>query len=103
MEVAAATKEPFRSGYTGSTTTFELVAKEIKERWGEAEAAKYDPYTNALTFTKWAILGYRVKKGEKAIRSLTFVEVKDTDGNITKRFRKSVCLFYYLQVEKVSV
>lgn len=103
MEATVVAKEPFLSGYTGSTATFELVAKEIKERWGEAAAKEYDPYTNALTFTKWAILGYRVKKGEKAIRSITFVEVKDKGGNITKRFRKSVCLFYYLQVEKVSV
>lgn len=103
MEATVVAKEPFRSGYTGSTTTFELVAKEIRERWGEAEAEKYDPYTNALTFTKWAVLGFRVRKGEKAIRSITFVEVKDKDGNITKRFRKSVCLFYYLQVERIIV
>jgi hypothetical protein len=100
---AAAPKETILSGYTGSTATFELVAKEIKERWGEGEAKKYDPYTNALTFTKWALLGYRVKKGEKAIRSITFIEAKNPDGSVSKRFRKSVCLFYYLQVEKVSV
>jgi len=98
-----AQKEPFLSGYTGSATTFELVEKEIEERWGKTEAKKYDPYTNTLTFAKWAMLGYRVKKGERSIRSITFVEQKDKDGNITKRFRKSVCLFYYLQVEKVSV
>lgn len=101
MDIAA--KEPFRSGYSGSTATFELVSDEIRKRWGEAEAKKYDPYTNALTFTKWALLGYRVKKGERAIRSITFIESKNPDGSVTKRYKKSVCLFYYLQVEKVNV
>ena len=57
-------------------------------------------YANALTFTKWAILGYRVKKGERAIRSITFVEKKDEEGNVIRRFKRVVCLFYYLQVEK---
>ena len=93
-------KEPPFSGYTGSVTTFELVAKEIEDRWGKEEAKKYDPYANALTFTKWAILGYRVKKGERAIRSITFVEKKDEEGNVIRRFKRVVCLFYYLQVEK---
>lgn len=103
MEATEVKSETALSGYTGSTATFELVAAEIKKRWGDAEVKNYDPYKNALTFMKWALLGYRVKKGEKAIRSITFVESKDKDGNIAKRFRKNVSLFYYKQVEKVKI
>lgn len=103
MEATEAKKDTTLSGYTGSTATFELVAEEIKKRWGDAEVKNYDPYTNALTFMKWALLGYRVKKGEKAIRSITFIESKDKGGNVTKRFRKSVSLFYYKQVEKAKI
>ena len=87
------------SSYTGSETTHDRVANEIKKRWGEDEANHYDPYTNTLTFATWASLGYRVKKGEKAIKSTTFIEKKDADGNVVDRIKRGVCLFYYKQVE----
>ncbi len=88
------------SGYTGSETTYDLVASEIKSRWGDDEVEKYDPHHNTLTFAKWLSLGYVVRKGERAIRSVTFVEVKDNNGNIVKRIKRNVFLFYYKQVEK---
>ncbi|HEY4505448.1 MAG TPA: hypothetical protein VJG67_02050 [Candidatus Paceibacterota bacterium] len=94
---------PAVSNYTGSTNTFDLVAREIERRYGEDEVEKYDPYTNTLTFAKWASLGYCVKRNQRAIRSITFVEKKDKDGNVTKRYKRTVCLFYYLQVEKKKV
>ncbi|HAJ44446.1 MAG: hypothetical protein UV53_C0006G0013 [Candidatus Azambacteria bacterium GW2011_GWE1_42_9] len=91
---------PRISPYTGSSVTYDLVAKQIEKRWGHEEVKKYDPYNNALTFAQWWKLGYRVKKGEKAIRSITFVEVKDPVGNIIKKIKRGVCLFYCKQVEK---
>lgn len=93
---------PAISPYTGSANTFNLVAKQIEKRWGKSEVKNYDPYKNALTFKSWIKLGYRVKKGEKAIRSITFVEVEDAQGNIVKRVPRTVFLFYYRQVEKIN-
>ena len=94
---------PAISAYTGSETTYDMVAGEIRKRWGEGEVEKYDPYTNMLTFATWASLGFRVKKKEKAIRSITFIEKKDENGNVIARIKRTVCLFYYKQVEKVEV
>lgn len=94
---------PVVSPYTGSKVTYQMVADEIKKRWGEKEVAKYDPYTNMLTFFRWASLGYRIRKGEHAIRAFTFIDQKDEQGNVIKTFKRTVFLFYYKQVEKVQV
>ena len=95
-------KESPVSSYTGSSQTFDLVSSQIKERWGESELKNYDPFHNARTFRSWLSLGFRVRKGEKALRSITFVETKDANGNVTKHARHSVYLFYYRQVEPVK-
>lgn len=88
------------SNYKGSQKTFDLVAKQIKERFGAGEEKKYDPYSNCLSFKCWLKQGYRVRRGEKALKSVTIIEKKDAAGVITK-YPKTVNLFYYLQVEKV--
>lgn len=90
------------SPYTGSEMTRDMVAQQIKERYGETEATNYDPYKNCLTFRQWLSLGFRVNKGEKAIRSLTYCEKKDEAGNVVKKFPRKVFLFYYKQVSKLS-
>jgi antirestriction protein ArdC len=65
--------------------------------------------TNCFTIGTWNQLGYRVKKGEKAIRSVTYVEgvnqtETDDDGDEqepdVRTYRKPVYLFYRTQVEK---
>lgn len=86
--------------YTGSEATRDMVRRQIAERWGEKEATKYDPTKNARTFKSWLRLGYRVKRGEKSLRSTTFVEEKDGEGAVVRTFPRTVSLFYYLQVEK---
>jgi hypothetical protein len=96
--VAEVLDEP--SPYTGSELTRALVLAQVAERWGEAEAKNYDPYSNAFTFAQWLKRGFRVQKGEKALRSVTYREVKDATGNIVKKFPKTVHLFYYKQVKK---
>ena len=91
---------PSISGFTGSTATRDMVAAEIERRYGKAEVKKYDPEGNTcLTFAKWLSLGYAPRKGEKAIRSLTFVEQKDTEGNVIKKIPRPVFLFYVKQIE----
>jgi hypothetical protein len=98
--------------WRGSERTADAVREEIARRWGDEEAAKYDPLTNCFTIGTWNQLGYRVKKGEKAIRSITYVEGKneaetineDEDENAeepdVRTYPKTVYLFYRTQVEK---
>jgi antirestriction protein ArdC len=95
--------------WRGSVKTADAVREEIARRYGEAEAENYNPEKNCFTFQTWKALGYRVKKGEKAIRSITYVEAKDkpekeknTDGEEQeiRKYPKTVYLFYILQVEK---
>jgi hypothetical protein len=93
----------------GSAKTADAVREEIARRWGDEEAAKYDPLTNCFTIQTWNKLGYRVKKGEKAIRSITYVEATDQSETINedeedeqnvRTYPKTVYLFYRTQVEK---
>ena len=95
--------------WRGSEKTADAVRQEIARRWGDAEAEKYDPLTNCFTIHTWNQLGYRVKKGEKAIRSLTYVEGKDQTEDAAaaddeepavRTYPKTVYLFYRTQVEK---
>jgi hypothetical protein len=89
------------STYTGSEATRALIEEQIKSRWGELELKNFDPFHNTRTFHSWLKLGFRVKRGEKSLRSFTCIETKDEHGNITKRYRKPVSLFYYRQVEEL--
>ena len=86
--------------WKGSEQTAKAVRQEIAHRWGEEEAKNYDPLTNCFTFQAWRKKGYHVKKGEKAIRSLTFKEVEDTETKERKEYPKTVYLFYQRQVEQ---
>ena len=96
--------------WRGSERTADAVREEIARRWGDDEAAKYDPLTNCFTIGTWNQLGYRVKKGEKAIRSVTYIEGTDQAEIVTededeeekdvRKYRKTVYLFYRTQVEK---
>jgi hypothetical protein len=85
--------------WRGSETTASAVREEIAKRWGEKEAENYDPRTNCFTFRTWRTKGYHVKKGEKAIRSMTVKEVTDEDTKEIKKYPKTVYLFYIKQVE----
>src|SRR5438105_239925 len=86
--------------WRGSAQTASAVREEIAKRYGEEEAANYDPLANCFTFRTWRTKGYHVKKGEKAIRSMTLKEVKDEDTQEVKKYPKTVYLFYIKQVEK---
>ena len=90
------------SNWKGSVNTAENVRKQILERWGQEEANQYDPKSNCLTFKQWIEHGYRVKKGEKAIKSFTMIEQKDEKGEVIRKFAKTVNLFYIHQVEKTG-
>jgi hypothetical protein len=96
--------------WKGSTKTAAAVRDEIARRWGEEAAKEYNPLQNCFPLPTWNTLGYRVKKGEKAIRSLTYVEVnppaggqenqEEEDEPEVRTYPKPVYLFYKTQVEK---
>lgn len=89
------------SNWTGSETTESLVRKQISARWGEEEAGRYDPKANCLTIGQWNKNGFRVKKGETAIRSFIVVQKKNEKGEVEK-YPKRINLFYYKQVDEVA-
>ncbi len=79
--------------------------EEIARRYGEEEAEEYDPETNCFTLPTWNKLGYVVRKGEKAIRSMTLIEKADPNAiegeeAEVQKYPKTVYLFYIKQVEK---
>lgn len=86
--------------WRGSEQTASQVREEIAKRWGDKEAQNYNPLTNCFTFRTWKTKGYHIKKGEKAIRSMTFKEVEDQDTKETRKYPKTVYLFYEKQVNK---
>jgi hypothetical protein len=88
--------------YKGSEKTYEDVKTQIKQRYGEEEAERYDPYMLCRTFRQWLKVGYRVRKGEKALTSTTFVEKRNEKGELLKRYPKKINLFYQTQVERIN-
>lgn len=91
--------------WKGSEKTADQVREEIARRYGEEEAKKYDPQINCFTLPTWNRLGFKVRKGEKSIRSMTLIEEKDPkakEGEQTEKrtYPKTVYLFYIKQVEK---
>lgn len=94
--------------WQGSLKTAMRVRQQIADRWGEVEAENYNPQENCFTLKTWNAKGYKVIKGEKALKSYTLVTEfgeQDEDGNAEdggEKFPKTVCLFYIKQVEKTS-
>lgn len=91
-----------RSSYRGSERTLEMVRDQIKERWGIKEARSFDPYHDCMTATAWLAAGFKIKRNEKALKSVTFIESEDADGHMTQKVRRVVNLFHRRQVENAS-
>ncbi|MDP2736495.1 MAG: hypothetical protein Q8O59_01775 [bacterium] len=90
------------TNYRGSAATRKMVAEQIAARYGEKEAKKYNPETNCRSYKSWLEEGFQVRKGEKAIKSVTFVEVENESGEVVQKYPKNVNLFYVRQVEKIA-
>lgn len=88
--------------YTGSEATKAMLCRQIEERWGKSELKNYNPHHNARTYKSWILAGFKVRKNEKALKSITYVETKDPTGKVVKKVRRSVSLFYYRQVEPIA-
>lgn len=90
------------SPYTGSASTKALMEKAIEEKYGKSELKNLDCYHNMRTYTDWARLGWKVRKGEKAFKSIVVREIKDKDGDVIKKITHPCFLFYYRQVERIN-
>lgn len=88
------------SVWQGSDNTATRVLRQIRARFGDKVANDYDPKTNCFTFLGWKQRGYMVKKGEKAIRSITFIKDDNEDETVAKSYPKNVFLFCEVQVQK---
>lgn len=90
------------SNWKGSMTTRQKVEAQILERYGAEAASTYDPLTNCFPFRLWLKKGFVVRKGEKALQSMTFIEKKDAQGNVIGKYPKKVFLFFKSQVEPLK-
>ena len=90
------------SPYKGSIKTYELVKEQLREKYGDEVADSFDPVTDAMPALSWAYYNYRIRKGEKAPKTVTLLEVKDANGKVTRMIRRTINLFHKFQVEKAS-
>lgn len=89
------------TNYQGSLDNYLSVMEQIRQRWGEVEAKKYDPRRNARTYRDWKDSGFKVKRGEKSLKSITFVPVENERGEVVNLYKLTCNLFYYKQIERV--
>lgn len=66
-----------------------------------------EPYEDIFTFGRWRALGQAVKKGEKALRIVSFAKGKsrtDQEGNEVegRLFPTSLCLFCRCQTQPIE-
>ena len=90
------------SPYRGSEKTYEMVREQLRERYGDKCANEYDPHCDCAPFSTWASAGFRIKRGEHALKSVTYVEVLNNKGELEKKIRRNINLFHKKQVEKVA-
>lgn len=90
------------SPYRGSEKTYEMVKEQVRERWGDECAEEFDPHCDAMPYASWVAYGYQVRKGESALKSITYLDVKDEEGHIAQKVRRSVNLFHKCQVTKCA-
>ena len=94
-------KEKLLSPYRGSEKTYEMVREQLRERYGDAVADSFDPRTDAMPFAAWVAYKFRVKRGEHALRSVTYIDVTDEKtGEVVRKVRRPIMLFHRSQVER---
>ena len=85
--------------YKGSEATYLDIKNQLLERFGPTIAEGYKPTENCAPFSVWAKAGFKIKRGEKSLRSVTFVESEDPQTGEVKKVRRTVSLFHRCQVE----
>ncbi len=96
------TKVLEKTNWTGSRDTYITVRNQIERRWGSKIAKKLDCSRNCRTYNSWKEMGFRVKRGETALSSVTYIPVENKKGGeVTNVIKRKVNLFYYPQLERV--
>jgi hypothetical protein len=90
------------SNFTGSEATRSIVEDFVKTKYGPAEIKNIDCHHNCRSFSSWSKMGWKIRRGEKAIKSFTITEVKDSEGNLIRKVKRPCYLFYYRQVEPIE-
>ena len=97
-----AIKETLVSPWKGSSQSEEAVREQIRERWGDETADEFNAASDAMPFSSWVSHGYVVRKGSKALKSITILEVTDKDDKIVRKICRNVNLFHKRQVQKIT-
>lgn len=87
------------SPYRGSEKTYAMVKEQLRERYGAKCAEEFDPRVDAMPYVSWVAYGFRPRKGERSLKSITFIDSTDEKGEV-KKIRRTVNLFHKCQVEK---
>ncbi len=95
-------QELITSPWRGSERTFQMVQDQLRERYGDEVADEFDATCDAMPLVSWAAYGYRVRKGEKALKSITYVEIKNEKDEVIKKIKRTVNLFHRRQVQKAT-
>ncbi len=88
--------------YSGSEKTYKAVAELIEQRFGKKARKRYNPLLNCRTYSGWLALNYKVKEGECALQSITFIEKRNAAGALIARYPRTVSLFFIDQVERIN-
>ncbi len=88
--------------WTNSETSYNLVVSQIKKKWGKDEVTLHNPKRSCFTFSKWLKHGYMVKKGQKAIRTYSVMDITNEDEQVIATLQIPVNLFYRKQVTKLK-
>lgn len=90
------------TNYRGSINTATNVGDQILKRFGPKARSEYRAETNCRSYASWLQLGYRVKPKERALQSITYIEKKDSAGNVVETYPRKISLFFISQVVPVE-
>ncbi len=91
-----------KTNFMGSQRNYDSVKQQLLERYGEEIADEYDPFVNCRTYNDWKKNNYLVNRGARSFKAVVVVEKKDKDGQVIKKYPKTICLFFRNQVHKVE-
>lgn len=83
----------------GSEATYNDVKKQLLERFGKKVADGYKPTENCAPYSVWSKAGFKIKRGEHSLKSVTFIEKEDEATGEIRKIRRTVNLFHRCQVE----
>jgi hypothetical protein len=96
-------RETLVSPWRGSSKSEEDVREQVREKFGDEAAEEFDASKDAMPFSSWLAQGYAVRKGSKALKSITIIEMKDPeDEKKVRKIKRTVNLFHRKQVDRIS-